>query len=158
MASAFLWTTGCCLIATPYLGSIGWRLVFVVTQAPAYINRWLDPWFWRACWGISGDLVYGSLEGSYQGFSFLAICRLLVCILSFVGSGLARRGPAWLGILSAIVFIVSAFLACISFDYSLSFWVALVSGSVTTNSLFGKQSNSGELQRIPPLASRSRLT
>ena len=85
---------------------------------------------------MSGDLVYGDIEGSYEGFTAVALTRLAIFVAALALGLFWKRPklPRWLGAVLTPIFIVTADLASVNFAFSGFFWISVVLGCLSASS------------------------
>ncbi len=148
LAALMLWTTGSLLLVMPYVSPLGWRLDFVATTAPAYIQRWLEVDFWRVCWGMSSDLVYGSLDGRYDGHDSVSLVRLAVVLALYVTASRLPFGHLALAWLTTVGYLVIVVRSWTILGFSEMSCISMILGAISLSCILRPRVNVGGVAAV----------
>jgi hypothetical protein len=109
----------------PYLTPYGYRIQFCLYSWPDYLDRTFDAEFWRQSWGMSSDMVAGSVEGSYRHFEALPLSKLLLFAVVALLSGRLIKPNLLVGVVGSALFIWATLAHSFSISYDFNFGLTL---------------------------------
>ena len=123
-----LWSVGTTILLLPYVAPLGLRIDYVATTAPSYLHRWLESDFWRACWGMSSQLIDDS---RYNGHDPVSLARLVVIFGLYAGAFWLRIGNLTFAVFTSINYLLVVIQSWIILDFSAMSCLSMVLGAVS---------------------------